>query len=45
MSGQAGQVPQLDQLLRDGRDSHHRIQELCKGIGKFRKIILTEWLN
>jgi phage N-6-adenine-methyltransferase len=35
----------LDQLLRDGRDSHQRIQEIGTGIRKFRKAVLTEWLD
>lgn len=35
----------MNQLLRDGRDCHQRIKELGVGIRKFRKAMLTEWLN
>ena len=45
LSAASGHIPPLDRLLRDGRDSQQRIQQIGNGIRKFRKEILTEWLN
>jgi hypothetical protein len=45
LSGSSGQVPPLDQLLRVGRASHQRIHEQGRGIRRFRKPMLTEWLD
>ena len=45
LSGRYGQVPPLDQLLREGRTSKKRIDELEKGIRRFRKTVLIEWLD
>ena len=44
MSFQSGQVPPLNQLLRDGRASYRLIQSREKGIKQFRKAVLIEWL-
>lgn len=45
MSGSSGQIPPLDQLLREGRASKGRIAEQEKGIRRFRKAVLVEWLD
>ena len=45
LSGRSGQVPPLNQLLREGRASSRRIDEQEKGIRRFRKIVLIEWLD
>ncbi|MGP0003046.1 MAG: DNA N-6-adenine-methyltransferase [Acetobacteraceae bacterium] len=45
LSGRSGQVPPLDQLLREGRASSRRIAEQEKGIRRFRKTVLIEWLD
>ncbi len=45
LSGRSGQVPSLNQLLREGRASNRRIAEREKGIRQFRKAVLTEWLD
>jgi hypothetical protein len=45
LSGRSGQVPPLDQLLREGRASKKRIAGLEKGIRRFRKMVLIEWLD
>ena len=45
LSGRSGQVPPLDQLLREGRASSGRIAEQEKGIRRFRKTVLMEWLD
>ena len=45
MSALPGQVPPLNQLLREGRASSWRIAEQTKGIRRFRKTVLIEWLD
>jgi DNA N-6-adenine-methyltransferase (Dam) len=45
LSGRSGQVPSLHQLLREGRASSVRIGEQEKGIRRFRKTVLMEWLD
>ena len=45
LSGRSGQVPPLNQLLREGRASSRRIAEQEKGIRRFRRIVLIEWLD
>ena len=45
LSGRSGQVPPLNQLLREGRASSRRIDEQEKGIRRFRRIVLIEWLD
>ncbi len=45
LSGSSGQVPQPDQLLREGRACHRRIRDLEKDIRQFRKAVLTLWLD
>lgn len=44
-SGPSGLVPSLAQLLREGRASKRRIDEHDHGIKRFRKLVLTEWLD
>ena len=45
LSRRSRQLPQLNQLLREGRASKKRIADLEKNKQRLRKMVLSEWLD